>query len=91
MTKFTLDIDIDDRAACELGIQKLWTALVDHHGQCEAHSLWRAKNDLNEERRRAFMDEQAKFRTAIQVLSRERQRLILQYVNQHAKRTPFLG
>lgn len=79
MTKFTLDIDMNDRAACELGIRQLWTALIDHRGECEAQDIWRKNDDLNEERRVAWIGEHNEFRDAISALSYENQCLVFRY------------
>ena len=79
MTKLTLDIDISDKDDCTLGIRRLWTALIDHHGEGVAFELWRKNKDLNEARRIAFIEASSDFKDAIREMSYGNQCLVLGY------------
>ena len=74
-----LTLDLEDTAAREFAVRRLFTTLVDLCGREEADRIWRSYRDLNVERERAYFQEDIKLGNALYKLSEEERFLVLRY------------
>ena len=82
MKKLTIEIaDLSDKDACALAIHKLFTALVDQHGETLADEFFLNRADLNGDRSRASAanrEARVAFYTALSQLTHEDSRVVLE-------------
>ena len=74
-----LTLDLEDTAAREFAVRRLFTTLIDLCGREEADRIWRSYRDLNVERERAYFQEDIKLGNALYKLSEEVKFLALRY------------